>query len=101
MDQSLSCSAVLLETLQHRHQTPVYSKQNHRTNPVINHFPENYNPFYQQKTVPRKRKFSDAVRNRKKTLIIGTSMIKGKRIKKLIVSNTTRLPNSNRFLEQH
>ena len=49
MDQSLSCSAVLLETLQHRHQTPVYSKQNHRTNPVINHFPENYNPFTNKK----------------------------------------------------
>ena len=27
--------------LQHCHQTPVYRKQNHRPNPVINHFPEN------------------------------------------------------------
>ena len=37
------------ETLQHNHQTPVYSKQNHRHNPVINDFPENNNPFWQQK----------------------------------------------------
>ena len=29
------------EILIHRHQTPVYRKQNHRPNPVINHFPEN------------------------------------------------------------
>ena len=33
------------ETLQHRHQTPIYNKQNHRPNPVINHFPENNNFF--------------------------------------------------------
>ena len=32
------------EILLHRHQTPVYSKQNHRPNPTINHFPENDNP---------------------------------------------------------
>ena len=40
------------ETLQHRHQTSVYSKQNHRPKPNINHFPENDNPFWQQRTVP-------------------------------------------------
>ena len=33
------------ETLQHRHQTPVYSKQNYRLKLLINHFPENDNPF--------------------------------------------------------
>ena len=33
------------ETLQRRHRTPVYSKQNHRPNPVINHFSENDYPF--------------------------------------------------------
>ena len=37
------------KTLQHHHQMPVYSKQNHRPNPVINNFPENGNPFCQQK----------------------------------------------------
>ena len=57
------------ETLQHRHQTPVYSKQNHRPNLVINHFPENDNPFWQQRTVPENSKYSSAVRNRKKTII--------------------------------
>ena len=31
------------ETLHHPHQTPAYSKKNHRSNPFINHFPENYN----------------------------------------------------------
>ena len=35
------------ETLQHCHQTSVYSKQNHRPNAVINHFPENDNHFWQ------------------------------------------------------
>ena len=33
------------ETLQHCHKTAVYRKQNHRHNPVINHFPENDNLF--------------------------------------------------------
>ena len=51
------------DTLQHRHQTLVYRKQNHRPNPVINHFPENENPFWQQRTVPRNSKYNDAVRN--------------------------------------
>ena len=49
------------ETLQHRHQTPVYSKQNHRPNPVINNFPENDNLFWQQRIVPGNSKHSDAV----------------------------------------
>ena len=35
------------ETLQQRHQTPVYSKQNHRPKPAINYFPENDNSFWQ------------------------------------------------------
>ena len=51
------------DTLQHRHQTLVYRKQNHRPNPFINHFPKNENPFWQQRTVPRNSKYSDAVRN--------------------------------------
>ena len=46
------------ETLQHRHQTPVYNKQNHRPNSVINHFPENDNFFWQQRTVPGNSKYS-------------------------------------------
>ena len=71
------------ETLKHRHQTPVYSKQNHRPNPVINHFPENDNHFWQQRKVPRNSKCSDAVRNGKKTLIAGTSMVKGIRMKEV------------------
>ena len=71
------------EPLQHRHQTPVYSKQNHRPNPVINHFPENNNLFWQQRTVPGNSKYSDAVRNGKKTLIAGTIMVKGIRMKEV------------------
>ena len=78
------------ETLQYRHQTPVYSKQNHRSNPVINHFPENKNHFWQQRTVPGNSKYSDAVRNGKKTLIAGTGMVKGIRMKEVI----TQLRNS-------
>ena len=35
------------ETLQQRHQTPVYSKQNHRRKPAIKYFPENDNSFWQ------------------------------------------------------
>ena len=69
------------ETLQHRHQTPVYRKQNHRPNPVINHFPENDNLFWQQRTVPGSSKYSDTVRNGKKTFIVGTSTVKGIRMK--------------------
>ena len=71
------------ETLKHRHQTPVYSKQNHRPNPVINHFPENDNHFWQQRKAPRNSKYSDAVRNGKKMLIAGTSMVKGIRMKEV------------------
>ena len=71
------------EILQHRHQTPVYSKQNHRPNPVINHFPENDNSFWQQRTVPGNSKYSDAVRNIKKTFIVRTSMVKGIRMKEV------------------
>ena len=71
------------DTLQHRHQTPVHRKQNHRPNPVINRFPENDNPFWQQRTVPENSKYSDTVRNGKKTFIVGTSMIKGIRMKEV------------------
>ena len=69
------------EILQHRHQTPVYSKKNHRPNPVVNHFPENDNPFWEQRTVSGNSKYSDAVRNVKKTFIVGTSMVKGIRMR--------------------
>ena len=55
----------------------IYNKQNHRPNPVTNHFPENDNSFWQQRTVPGNSKYSDAVRNGKKTFIVGTSMVKG------------------------
>ena len=65
------------ETLQHRHHTPAYSEKNHRPNPAINHFPENDNHFWQQRTVLGNSKYSDAVRNGKKTLIAGTSMASG------------------------
>ena len=61
------------KTLQHRHQAPVYSKQNHRPNLVMNHFPETNDPFWQQRTVPGNSKYSDALRNGKKTLIVGAS----------------------------
>ena len=71
------------EILQRRHQTPVYSKQNHRPNPAINHFPENDNHFWLQRTVPENSKYSDAVRNGRKTLIAGTSMVKGIRMKEV------------------
>ena len=69
--------------LQHCHQTPVYRKQNHRPNPVINHFPENDNPFWQQRTVPGNSKYSETVRNVKKTFIVATSMIKRIRMKEV------------------
>ena len=71
------------ETLQHRHHTPAYRKQNHRRNPVINHFPENDNTFRQQRTVPESSKYSDTVQNGKKTFIVGTSMVKGIRMKEV------------------
>ena len=71
------------ETLQHRHQTPVYRNQNQRCNPVMNHFPENDNPFWQQITVPGNSKYSDTVRNGKKTFIVGTSMVKGIKMKEV------------------
>ena len=71
------------KTLQHRHQTPVYRKQNHRHNPVIKHFPETDNPFWQQRTVPGNNRYSDTVRNGKKTFIVGTSMVKGIRMKEV------------------
>ena len=69
------------EALQHRHHQTQVHKQNHRPNPIINHFPENDNHFWQQRTVPGNRKYSDAVRNGKKMLIAGTSMVKGIRMK--------------------
>ena len=59
---------------------PVNSKQNHRLNPFINNFPENYNPFWQQKTVSQ-NKYSDVVRNGKKTFKVGTSWVKGTMMK--------------------
>ena len=71
------------ETLQHHYQASVYRKQNHRPNPVINHFPENDNPFWQQRTVPGNSKYSETVRNGKKTFIVGTSMVKGIRMKEV------------------
>ena len=83
--------------LQHCHQTPVYRKQNHRPNPVINHFPENDNLFWQQRAVPGSSKCSDTVRNGKKTFTVGTSMVKDIRMKH--VNYETRLQNSDRFLE--
>ena len=67
--------------LHHHHQTPVYRKQNHQPNPVTNHFPENDNPFWLQKTVPGNSKYCDTVPNDKKTFIVGTSMVKGIRMK--------------------
>ena len=71
------------ETLQHRHQTPVYSKQNHRLKLLINHFPENDNPSWQQRTVSENGKYSDTMRNNKKTFIVGTTMVKGIRMKEV------------------
>ena len=69
--------------LQHRHQTPVYRKQTHQPKPVINHFPENDNHFWQQRTIPENRKYSDAVRKGKKTLVAGTRMVKGIKMKEV------------------
>ena len=37
------------ESLQHLDQPPACSKQNHRTEPVINNFQENDNPFGNRK----------------------------------------------------
>ena len=71
------------ESLQHPHQTPVYRKQNHRPNPAINHFPENSNPFWRQRTVPGNRKYGDTVQKGKKTFIVGTSMVKGIRMREV------------------
>ena len=94
------------ETLQHRHQTPVYSKQNHQRNPVINHFPESDNPFWEQRTVPGNSKYIDAVPNGKKTFLVGTSMKKGIRIKEVnnqlrnsfpILSNNKTWSNNKTF----
>ena len=71
------------ETLQHRHHTPAYGTQNHRPNPVINHFSENGNTFWQQRTIPESSKYSDTVQNGKKTFIVGTSMVKGIKMKEV------------------
>ena len=71
------------ETLQHRHQTPVYRKQNHRPNSLINHFPENGNPFWQKRTVPVNSKHSDTVQNGKKTFMVDTNMVKGIKMKEV------------------
>ena len=71
------------DTSQHRHQTPVYRKQNHRPNLIINHFSENDYPFWQQRRVPENIKYSDTVRNGKKTFIVCESMVKAIRIKEV------------------
>ena len=49
------------KTLQYPHQTPVYRKQNHLLNPIINHLPENRNPLRQKRAVPGISKYSDIV----------------------------------------
>ena len=82
-------------------QTQVHRKQNHQPNPVINHFPENGNPFWQQRTVPGNSKYSDTVRNGKKTFTIDTSMVKVIRMENVNCQYETRLQNSDHFLEQH
>ena len=51
------------EALQHHHQTPVYKKQNQRSNPFSNDFPEKDNHFWQQRTLPESSKYSDPLRN--------------------------------------
>ena len=71
------------DTSQHRHQTPVYRKQNHQPNLIINHFSENDYPFWQQRRLPENSKYSDTVRNGKKTFIVCTSMVKAIRIKEV------------------
>ena len=85
------------EILLHRHQTPVYRKQNHRPNPVINHFPENDNPFWQERTAPGNSKYSDTIRNSEKTFIVGTNMVKAIRMKHV----DSQLQNSDCLLKQH
>ena len=60
------------ETLQHRHQISVYTKQNHRPY-----------PFGQRKTVPRNSTCNDALRNDQKTLIVGASMIRSIKMKEV------------------
>ena len=71
------------DTSQHRHQTPVYRKQNHQPNLIINHFSENDYPFWQQRRLPENSKYSDTVRNGKKTFIVGASIVKGIRMKEV------------------
>ena len=71
------------DALQHRHKTPVFSKQNHRPNPIINHFPKNDNPSWLQRTVPGNSKYSETMRNGKKTFIAGTTMVKDVRMKEV------------------
>ena len=43
----------------------------------------NNNPFWQQRKVPGNSRYSDAVRNRKETFLLGTSMIKDSRMKEV------------------
>ena len=71
------------ETWQYCHQAPVNSKKIHRRTPVINSFPEKDNPFWQQKLVPENSKYSDAVRNGKKTFTVGTTTVKSIRMKEV------------------
>ena len=71
------------ETLQHRHQTPVCRKRNDRPNPIIGHISENDNSSWQQRIVPGNSKYSDTVRNGKKTFIVGTSMVKSIRMREV------------------
>ena len=60
------------EIFQNRHQMAVYSKQNHRPNSVINSFSGNDNSFWRQKTLLGNNKYSEAMRNGKKTFVLGT-----------------------------
>ena len=71
------------ETLQHRHQTPVCRKRNDRPNPIIDHISENDNSSWQQRIVPGNSKYSDTVRNGKKTFIVRTSMVKSIRMREV------------------
>ena len=58
-------------------------KNTQRPPVVTNNYPENNNPAYRnhKPTVPGNAKYSDTVRFGRETVILGTSMIKGIRIK--------------------
>ena len=59
-----------------------YQKQ-YRPKVVANHYQENDNPQRQRKRISGNNPYRDAVWYGKKTLIIGTSMLKGLRMKEL------------------